>query len=402
MEHRLREEVSERLKRFKKVEAILMVVFVVALLVGILLYANADRINFERMMREIERKALQEQSGTVIGAPEGIVPLLQDRVPGWEAAGIDGPHPAGAARRKGCKYFVTEREISPEELENAAYRATAKKGSYHLYESMLEPGEWKITQYGTVSGLQSMCYSLVSQEGAFILIDGGHDVDQESLRKLIGEFGDRVDLWICSHFHEDHIGAITAMLQAPGPVQIGEIWCPPMDIGTYKTFAKEWDNIDTCEKFLQEISGMENVVRIEIGETRDIAGLSFEILSSYRADAPWCQEGNNCGLFFKVKGKQETMLFCCDIGGSWISEALVSSYGDRLKADYVQMGHHGNGGLSEEAYRIVAPKAAFFDGPQWLFDDTEKYTAAANRQLMESLGCEIYLLDEAPNSVILK
>ena len=282
------------------------------------------------------------------------------------------------------------------------YEPASEKGDYHLYVSQMDPGEWKITQYGTVSGLQSMCYSMVSQDGKFILLDGGHEADAGNLRKLIEVFGNQVDLWICSHFHEDHIGAITAMLPDLGDITIQEIWCPPMDIDTYKSFAKEWDSVETCGKFLQEVACRKNVRRVLDGDEIKIGDLNFIFFSAYSDGAEWTHEGNNCGFIFQVKGKQETMLFCCDIGNDWISEVLINGVGERLKSDYVQMGHHGNGGLSEAAYRLVAPKAAFFDGPTWLFEDAEKYTAAKNKALMEEMGCTIYLMDDAPNSIILK
>lgn len=402
MERHLRKKISDRFKKFKKWEAALLVLVVVLLFLGIVYYAEADRLQFERMLKIVQGELAQAGSDASIGAQEGIAPVFQDFLVGREVESIEGAFLSGSARRKGCDYFLADREIPKEELESTGYRLVSKKGDYHFYVSEIKAGEWRITQYGTVSGLQSMCYSLVSHDGDFVLIDGGHEADRENLRKLIEVFEDRVDVWICSHFHDDHIGAITAMLPDLGKLTIEEIWCPPMDIETYKTFAKEWDCVDTCDAFLKEIEGMSNVSRVEIGETRSVAGLTFEFLSAYREDAPWTHEGNNCGFFFQVKGEKETMLFCCDIGNEWISDCLVNSYGERLKSDYVQMGHHGNGGLTEEAYRIVAPRAAFFDCPAWVFADEEKYTATQNRKLMESIGCTIYVMDEAPNSIILR
>ncbi len=402
MEHRLGREFSERIKSFKKWELIILLAIVVLLFGGIVVYAEADRIQLQRICHEVKDSIAKEKDTPVLGAPEGVVPLFQDTLSGCKVAEIDGVHPAGSARRAGCDYFVSDGAVSQEELADTGYQLVSRKGDYHFYASEIKAGEWRITQYGTVSGLQSMCYSLVSADGSFLLVDGGHEVDQEGLRRLIEVFGNRVDLWICSHFHEDHIGAITAMLPELGEIEIGEIWYPPMDIETYKTFAKDWDCVDTCEKFLEEAAGLENARQVEIGECPVYEGLSFEFLTAYTKDAPWAQEGNNCGFMFQVNGMHEKMLFCCDIGGEWISEVLINSYGDRLKSDYVQMGHHGNGGLTEEAYRIVAPQAAFFDSPAWLFADEEKYTTAKNRRLMESLGCTVYVLDEAPNSVILK
>lgn len=407
MEHHIRGKLAERAKQFKKWELIIMLVVVALLFGGIVYYSFSDRLHFERVLRDLQKRMHQDVTAgqAVIGAPQGIVPILEDLLDGGKVVELGTLHPAGDARRAGCEYFFAEKEIPESELQATGYQLVSQRGEYRLYVTVMEEGDWQITQYGTVSGLQSMCYTLVSEDGRFLLLDGGHNVDLDNLKKLIEVFGNRVDLWICSHFHEDHIGAITALLSDDGlemQIVIDEIWCPPMDIDTYKTFAKEWDSIDTCEKFLQEIDGKGNVTRIYDGDAKKVGNLDFYFFSSYSDGAEWTHEGNNCGLIFRVTGKSETMLFCCDIGNEWISERLISGHGDRLKADYVQMGHHGNGGLTEEAYRIVAPKAAFFDGPAWLFADEEKYTAAKNRRLMESMGCKIYLMDDAPNKIILR
>ena len=67
------------------------------------------------------------------------------------------------------------------------------------------------------------------------------------------------------------------------------------------------------------------------------------------------------------------------------------------------MGHHGSGGLTEDFYKLVSPKAAFFDAPEWLMNPGEdtKYTTPQNRELMESLGAEIYYFSSAPNFIVL-
>ena len=431
MEHHLREKIAQRAKQFKKWELIIMLAIVALLFAGIVYYSISDKMQFERMLRDVQKRLTQGEikGEVVIGAPQGIVPMFRDMLHDCDVVELGVVHPAGDARRNGCECFLAEQEISESELGDTGYRLAEQKGDYRLYVTVMEPGDWKITQYGTVSGLQSMCYSLVSEDGMFILLDGGHDVDEENLRELIKVFDNRVDLWICSHFHEDHIGAITKMLPSLQKITISELWCPPMDIETYKSFAKDWDSIETCETFLKEIAkyekteetkegeksagsgggvlaaekgGLKKVVRIQDGDELDVSNLHFTFFSAYSDGAEWTHEGNNCGFIFQVKGKNETMLFCCDVGNDWMSERLIAGHGDNLKSDYVQMGHHGNGGLSEEAYRLVAPGAAFFDGPGWLFADEEKYTAAKNRRLMESMGAEIYLLDEAPNSILLR
>ena len=87
-----------------------------------------------------------------------------------------------------------------------------------------------------------------------------------------------------------------------------------------------------------------------------------------------------------------------------IGSLKTGQYSEELKCDYIQMGHHGNGGLSEAFYRLTEPRAAFFDAPEWLMNPGEglSYTTPENRRLMEGLGAAVYYYNTAPNQIILK
>ena len=405
MEAREEEQIPGGKKRRKIIGILFVLLIVICILAGgMIRYAGKDRKpSQENIGRLLENVAVNagEDYRIAVAAEEVWQELVQQF--GEERLVKTGStHLGGEARRLGAEFLIMDGFLEEEEAYNTGYTLLGQDGSYTLYGSSLKPGEWKITQCGTVSGLQSMAYSLVSEDGKLILLDGGHPEDADACSRLAELFGNRVDLWICSHFHDDHIGAVIRILEENPRVEVGEIWCPPMDAESYRSFAKEWDCVESCESFLKLIENRENVYRIRGGDDREFAGLKFHFLSSYDPEMAWTHEGNNCGFIFRIMGNSETMLFCCDIGNDWISEVLMKWQSDYLKADYVQMGHHGNGGLSEAAYRKTAPKAAFFDAPGWLFEDEEKYLAQKNRKLMESMGCTIYLLDDAPNCIILK
>lgn len=67
------------------------------------------------------------------------------------------------------------------------------------------------------------------------------------------------------------------------------------------------------------------------------------------------------------------------------------------------MGHHENGGLKEDFYKVVNPKIAFFDAPNWLmYDTTGRFTTPNNKLLMENMGCTVISFSTAPNSIIIR
>ena len=133
-------------------------------------------------------------------------------------------------------------------------------------------------------------------------------------------------------------------------------------------------------------------------------GLKIDVLSAYTDE--YSQFTNNLAnegsLLFKVMGKEQSMLFCSDLGDG-VSDILIGKWGETLKADYIQMGHHGNAGLTEAFYRLSDPEKAFFDAPGWLMsDDGQQYDTRKQIALMKELGADIYSFSTAPNRVMLK
>ena len=78
-------------------------------------------------------------------------------------------------------------------------------------------------------------------------------------------------------------------------------------------------------------------------------------------------------MMFKVYGKNESMLFCADIG--------------KRPSNYLKKN----------------PNLAFFDAPAWLMQNWNgTYTTPENEKYMKSLGCSIFSFATTPNTIILK
>ena len=100
------------------------------------------------------------------------------------------------------------------------------------------------------------------------------------------------------------------------------------------------------------------------------------------------------------------MLFCADAGSASgndaLSEKIMRDYGADIACDYIQMGHHGFGGLSEAFYEAASPKGAFFDSPAWLLSGENKLSAKEKEEFMRSMGCTVYSFYTAPNQILLR
>lgn len=258
-----------------------------------------------------------------------------------------------------------------------------------------------ITQYADDTGIQAMFYTIESDRGDLIVIDGGNAGNADYVRSVIEEKGGHVDAWFLTHPHPDHIGAFNILWDEMQD-KIDVIYASDIDYAAYYSKAQEWDDIASYDTFLNYMSESDKLVYLHTGDKLKVCGLRFKILHSYEGfvDETSNDICNNGSLMMRVTNQKESMLFCADIGVG-MSEKIISQFPEDIKCDYIQMGHHGNGGLSEAFYRLAAPRAAFFDAPEWLMNPEEgnSYTTPANRQLMESLGAEIYYYATAPNRI---
>lgn len=283
------------------------------------------------------------------------------------------------------------------------YQFLAECGKYVVYQYVEGLGEYEITQYASQSGNQSMIYTISDWEGHLVIVDGGWRVDAEQLYEVIAAHGGHVDAWILTHPHPDHIGAFNEIIENK-PVTIDQIYAAPIDYEDYKEKANWWDGFEEYEKFLSLTADMDNVTYVAENDVYDICGLEMDVYYTYNQEIlervgslDPCNDG---GMIFELSGAENSMLFLADVG-ALLSDYVIEHHGDALVADYVQMGHHGFGGSSEDLLSLVEPKAAFFDSPDSIVEDPQ-YHVYEKVDLMEKLGAEMYFYRDAPHSVVIR
>lgn len=264
---------------------------------------------------------------------------------------------------------------------------------------------WILTQYSDSTGSQAIFYTLSSNGGDnLIVIDGGTSGNAEYVRSVINDLGGVVDAWILTHPHPDHIGAFNVIYEDPKGIEINAIYDNGLDYDYYKPKAFAWDGIEVYEKYLSLTKDDERVIHPKRGNVLDIDGLEIQVFNTYDEVLLNYYLGDVCNessLVFKIDFPIDSILFVGDCYSEANSEYLMQTYGDRLKATYVQMGHHGNNTLSDALYALVDPAVALFDAPDWLMDG-ENYTAKQEKSYMESIGATVYYYNTAPNCFELK
>ena len=261
--------------------------------------------------------------------------------------------------------------------------------------------EWIVTQYGR-NDINLSFYTIYNEAKGLIVIDGGWTEDAASVREAVYDAGGHIDAWIITHPHQDHVGAFNLLYTELDDITVDKIYTVDMASPEECIQIAPWDSTDAYNDFLS--LNVSNVIYVYSGDVLDICGLKFEIFSTYDENVKILSNDflNDGSMMFKVTNQEESMLFCADVGIG-MSDFLVNKWGENLKADYLQMAHHGYGGLKDNFYQTVSPKVAFFDAPDWLMlDTTGKYDNPQNAEFMQSLGCEIYSFNSAPNSIVLK
>jgi len=262
--------------------------------------------------------------------------------------------------------------------------------------------EWTITQYGP-RDINLSFYTLFNPKRGLIVIDGGWTEDAQYVRDIIALAGNKVDAWILTHPHQDHVGAFNVIYADPRDIEIGKVYTVDMASPKECKQVASWDSVEAYENFLElEVKDLQYLYT---GDELEICGLQFQILNTYGEHVKQYSRDylNDGSMMFKIKAKEQSMLFCADVGVS-VSDYLLQRWGDTLQADYLQMGHHGYGGLQDGFYQKVAPQVAFFDAPAHMMQDTTgKYDNPENAKLMEDMGSRIYSFIGGPvHSVVLK
>ncbi len=308
---------------------------------------------------------------------------------------------------------VRQFESIQENMQKEWQKASAQSGSQvssHIPDLKPHKEGWKITQFGDVMQQQEMCYTITTDTG-LVIVDGGQAYEEEKLREIIASYGNHVEAWILTHPHPDHITSFLNIYEDLQGIQIHHVYTIQLpDMETLKKNAS-WEDYSDLERFRSlDIPGLEYLHK---GDRIHVLGLELEVLSAYDETIDKLSNDlmNDGSLLFRVKGREESMLFCADVGSAGgrtdkvrkrMTEYLVETYGDSLKSDYVQMAHHGFQGLGREFYEKVDPKAAFFDAPYWLMNGESEFSSKEKEDMILDMGKTVYSYYTAPNQILLK
>lgn len=230
-------------------------------------------------------------------------------------------------------------------------------------------GSFTLWQLPPQTGTQMMSYVLRTCGGKTIVIDGGTAGDATYLRGFLAALGNRVDAWFITHPHSDHVDALTEILSRPQELQLRAIYASMPDEPWVVQCAQEPDEALTVHKFNQALEkARKSVDDLKLGRLLVFDTLNVEVLGIRNPEIT-VNALNNSSAVLKVWDGTKAVLFLGDLGLEGGQKLLRGPYREKLKADYVQMAHHGQRGVGKPVYEIIRPSACLWPTPRWLWEN---------------------------------
>ena len=226
-----------------------------------------------------------------------------------------------------------------------------------------------LIQLSTTNNDRMMGYIIITEEQNVIVIDGGNYEDGTKLENYIKDYGGEVDMWFLTHYHRDHTGAIRYILDNTD-VKINKLY---YDLNSKEEVEKyeeirlpDYNSLIEC---LERNKTRYNKKEIKLGDEIKYDNLNIKVLGTKNSDIVE-NLGNNSSVVLKFATKFDTKILFLGDTGIQSEEKILSKYKEEVQnVEYIQMAHHGQGGVSENFYKIANPDNCMWPTPEWLWNN---------------------------------
>lgn len=222
-----------------------------------------------------------------------------------------------------------------------------------------------------------MSFVIITKEDNAIIIDGGRPIDMPLLKEYVG--GRHISAWFLTHAHVDHISGFVDEFRknqaADFDIEAVYYNFPPLDL-TEEPSAPWYDGF-CADMQMEQLPDFYEVLPqfkdkayvVKKGDMIQVDECQIEILYTWQ---PFLKSNllNDSSMVFKITTPNKTVLFLGDMGPDG-GDVLFCESHKKLKADIVQMAHHGHGCVSMEVYAEIMPEACMWCCPDWLYNEEE-------------------------------
>lgn len=213
---------------------------------------------------------------------------------------------------------------------------------------------------------------ILESNGTLLVLDGGFPSEAPYMYEYLKNLGGHVDTWFLTHFHDDHFGCFVTMLREHPDITVDQVCFNfPSDAFILRYEPKQ--SCDTSqnwlESFRQAIADRKlAVVTATEGDVYsfDAGNVVVRVLRTYDENLPYINDSSSV-YRFEVDGK--SILFLGDLAVKGGEQLLQKADPSHVKADYVQMAHHGQGGVDQACYAAIAPTYCLWPTPSWVWDN---------------------------------
>lgn len=249
----------------------------------------------------------------------------------------------------------------------------------------------ELMQLSPQSHSQMMGYLIKTKNNKIIAIDGGTIDDTTNFINEVNNLGGKIDYWFITHPHKDHAGVFNEIIANHPEIEIGKVYYTANDIEWYK----EYDEVRSfeAENFYTSINSeklKDKVEEVTLNQKIKIDNVECEILGIKN---PEITENpiNNSSMILKMNVNDKSIIFLGDAGAE-SGQKLLNTQKEKLKADILQMAHHGQAGVNEDVYQAIKPKICLWPTPDWLWNNdlgggynTAPYKTIETRSWIEKL-----------------
>lgn len=187
--------------------------------------------------------------------------------------------------------------------------------------------------------------SLYSCNGFNILVDGGEREYADDVLSYLDMAGvDKIDCYVLSHPHSDHIGASAKIIKS---IQVDKV---------FTTYFSEFNTPTTsCYEELIEALDVNStqVIDVAAGDSFTFGDVNIDIIAPFNES----DEYNDMSIVFTAAYKDITVLFTGDT--TKVVEKQILESGADIDADVLKVAHHGSTtSSSSEFIDAVSPSLA--------------------------------------------
>ena len=241
---------------------------------------------------------------------------------------------------------------------------------------------------------------VIKTENKTIVIDGGTYGDGKQLADFLNEKSNsHVDAWVFTHPHHDHIGSFINIRRSYPSITVDRLYYHFPDLSdevqrplarsefeaTLWEDVKEWDDRHPHHKVMP-------------GECFEFDDVKIRVLRVYNPEIVGINESSS---IYRIEGKRHSILILGDLSVRAENDLIDKCPLELLQADYTQMAHHGQWGVSRKFYEYIKPKRCIWPTPEWLWNndrgngfDTDIFHTVRTREWMDALGVTEHFVEK--------